>query len=467
MTNGSMLINGELCHGDESFSVVNPATGEVFAHAPECSQEQLEKAIEGAAGAFYTWRQDIELRRNALKRVAELIQSNCDEIAHLLTLEQGKPLNKAKSEVMTSSLQIQFAAATQIPVDVLQDTDQALIKVIHKPYGVVAAITPWNFPINIAMGKVATALIAGNTVILKPSPYTPLSTLKIAEVIKEALPAGVLNIVSGSDPLGTSLTAHPLIRKIDFTGSVGTGKRVAAAAAPDLKRFTLELGGNDPAIVLPDANPKKIAKAIFWGAFTNSGQVCIAAKRLYVHESIKEALTTELAALAEQTKVGNGLDENTRLGPINNQAQFERVTTLVEEAKGAGARVVTGGDALGEGYCFQNTILTDLDDNARIVQEEQFGPVLPILAYQDINDVISRANNTHFGLGSSIWTEDLPQAEALAERIEAGTTWVNQHLALSPLAPFGGTKWSGIGYIGGKWGIEGATELQVINIKRA
>jgi acyl-CoA reductase-like NAD-dependent aldehyde dehydrogenase len=316
------------------------------------------------------------------------------------------------------------------------------------------------------MGKVATALIAGNTVVLKPSPYTPLSTLKIAEVIKDALPAGVLNIISGSDPLGASLTAHPLIRKIDFTGSVGTGKRVASAAAPDLKRFTLELGGNDPAIVLPDANPKKIAKAIFWGAFTNSGQVCIAAKRLYVHESIKEALTTELAALAEQMKVGDGLDEDTKLGPINNQAQFERVTTLVEEAKRDGARVVAGGDALGQGYCFQNTLLTDLDDNARIVQEEQFGPVLPILAYEDINDVVSRANNTHFGLGASIWTEDLPQAEVLAERIEAGTTWVNQHLALSPLAPFGGSKWSGIGYIGGKWGIEGATELQVINIKR-
>ncbi len=467
MTIGSMLINGELYHGDDSFSVVNPATGEVFGHAPECRQAQLDKAIEGAAGAFYTWRQDIELRRNALKHVAELIQTNCDAIAHLLTLEQGKPLDKAKSEVRTSSLQVQFAAAAQIPVEVLQDTDQALIKLVHKPFGVVAAITPWNFPVSIAMGKVATALIAGNAVILKPSPYTPLSTLKIAEVIKDALPAGVLNIISGSDPLGAALTAHPLIRKIDFTGSVGTGKRVAAAAAPDLKRFTLELGGNDPAIVLPDANPKKIAKAIFWGAFANSGQVCIAAKRLYVHESIKEALTTELAALAEQAKVGNGLDEDTRLGPINNQAQFERVTTLVEEAKGAGARVVTGGDALGQGYCFQNTILTDLDDNARIVQEEQFGPVLPILAYQDINDVVSRANNTHFGLGSSIWTEDLPQAEVLAERIEAGTTWVNQHLALSPLAPFGGTKWSGVGYIGGKWGIEGATELQVINIKRA
>ncbi|MBL4606925.1 MAG: aldehyde dehydrogenase family protein [Pseudomonadales bacterium] len=462
-----MLINGELCNGEDSFPVVNPATAEVFAHAPECSQKQLESAIEGAAGAFYTWKQGIELRRNALKSMAEKIQANSDEIALLLTQEQGKPLDKAKSEVMTASLQIQFAAAAQIPVEVLQDTDQALIKLIHKPYGVVAAITPWNFPISIAFGKVATALIAGNTVILKPSPYTPLSTLKIAEVIKDALPRGVLNIISGSDPLGAKLTEHPLIRKIDFTGSVGTGKRVAAAAAPDLKRFTLELGGNDPAIVLADANPKRIAKALFWGAFSNSGQVCIAVKRVYVHESIKESLTQELAKLAEEATVGNGLDAGVRLGPINNKAQFERVTSLVEDAKSAGARIVTGGQASGEGFCFQNTILTNVDDNARIVKEEQFGPVLPILGFEDINDVVSRANSTHFGLGSSIWTEDLQQAEELAEHIEAGTTWVNQHLALSPLAPFGGTKWSGIGYIGGKWGIEGATELQVINIKRS
>ena len=462
-----MLINGKLCSGEDSFGVVNPAKAEVFAEAPECGPEQLAKAVEGSAEAFSSWRQDIDVRRNALKRMAEKIQANSDEIAALLAQEQGKPLKNAKQEVMTSSLQIQFAAAAQIPEEVLQDTDQALIKLIRKPYGVVAAITPWNFPISIAMGKVSTALIAGNTVVLKPSPYTPLSTLKIAEVIKDELPPGVLNIISGSDPLGASLTAHPLVRKIDFTGSVGTGKRVAAAAAPDLKRFTLELGGNDPAIVLPDANPEKIAKSIFWGAFTNSGQVCIAAKRLYVHESIKERLTTELAALADSIKVGDGMEEGTQLGPINNKAQFERVSALVDDAKKSGARVVAGGEALGQGYCFQNTILTDLDDNARIVQEEQFGPVLPVLSYTDVDEVINRANSTHFGLGASIWTEDLPQAEKLAERIEAGTTWVNQHLALSPLAPFGGTKWSGIGYIGGKWGIEGATELQVINIKRA
>ena len=462
-----MLINGQLCDGEGSFAVINPATGEGFSEAPECGPAQLEQAIEGANDAFASWRQDIDARRNALMSMAEKIQTNSDEIAALLTQEQGKPLKNAKQEVMGASLQIQFAASAQLPDEVLQDTDQAFIKLIRKPYGVVAAITPWNFPIAIAMGKVATALIAGNTVVLKPSPFTPLSTLKIAQVIQEALPPGVLNIITGSDPLGASLTAHPLIRKIDFTGSVGTGKRVAAAAAPDLKRYTLELGGNDPAIVLPDANPTKIAKAIFWGAFANSGQVCIAAKRLYVHASIKDQLTAELATLAESVKVGNGLEDGTLLGPINNQPQFERVSGLVEDAIKSGARVAAGGEALGQGFCYKNTILTDLDDDARIVQEEQFGPVLPILSYTDIDDVIERANSTHFGLGSSIWTEDLQQAETLAGRIEAGTTWVNQHLALSPLAPFGGTKWSGIGYIGGKWGVEGATQLQVINIKRA
>ena len=467
MSISRILINGELLSCSDSFSVINPARGEVFAQAPECDAQMLDAAVSGAHQAFSFWRQDISKRREALMAMAAKIQQHSAEIAHLLTLEQGKPLKQANSEVLASVIQIQMAANAEIPIEVLQDNDQALVKVIRKPYGVVAAITPWNYPVSIAMGKIATALVVGNTVVLKPSPFTPLSTLKIAELIKDDFPAGVLNIICGSDPLGASLTAHPAIRKIDFTGSVATGKKVAAAAAPDLKRITLELGGNDPAIVLADSDPEKIAKQLFWGAFTNSGQVCAAIKRIYVHESIKSDLEKALVSLAEKTRVGNGLDAETRLGPVNNKAQFERVKELVNDVRETGGTVLTGGDVVSEqGYCYQNTIVTDVADTDRIVVEEQFGPVVPILAYSDLDDAIARANNSHFGLDASIWSDNVDKAAEVAVEMQTGTAWVNQHLALTPLAPFGGSKCSGIGSINGKWGLEGATELQVINIKR-
>ncbi len=466
MNRYQLLITGQLSASTESFSVVNPASGDIFAHAPECREQQLNEAVEAAQHAFPQWRQAHDRRKSALLEMANAIQQNSEKIAEVLTLEQGKPLKHATREVMASALQIQFAANIELPVEVLQDTDDGRIELHHKPYGVVAAITPWNFPVSIAMGKVATALIAGNTVVLKPSPYTPLSTLLVGEAIQSVLPPGVLNIISGADPLGATLTAHPLVRKIDFTGSVNTGKRVARAASDDLKRVTLELGGNDAAIVLDDVQPKEIANKLFWGAFTNSGQVCIAIKRAYVHEAIYAQLVSELSQLAEKYAVGDGMDDKTALGPINNLAQFERVSSLVDDAKQHGARIETGGAPTGQGYGYHSTIITEAGDEMPIVAEEQFGPVLPILPYTDIDDAIERANRTHFGLGGSVWSADLDRATEVARQMQCGTAWVNQHLALSPIAPFGGSKWSGIGYINGRWGYEGATELQVVNIKR-
>lgn len=467
MIHAKLFINGEPCPVAEYFPVINPATAEVFAMAPRCEGPQLDRALTAAAQAFKSWQHDIQQRRQALGKMAEIIRDNSETLAVLLTQEQGKPLKQARSEVISAVLQIQMAASMALPQEILQDNAQHLIKLLRKPYGVVAAIVPWNFPVSIAMGKVATALIAGNTVLLKPSPYTPLATLKIAELSQGVFPPGVFNILSGLDELGAQLTQHPLVRKIDFTGSVNTGKKIAAVAAPDLKRLTLELGGNDPAIVLPDADPANIAKAVFWGAFTNSGQVCVAIKRLYVHESLAEALLHELAELARSTPVGNGLDEQVRLGPINNHAQFKRIRTLIEAAKQRGARVVAGGEALPQGYCLQPTILSELRDDEAVVVQEQFGPVLPVLTYREVDDAIARANNSHYGLGASLWSGNVETATILAEQLEAGTTWVNQHLALSPLAPFGGCKWSGLGAINGKWGMEGATQMQVINVKRA
>lgn len=468
MTDFRMLINGEMVSGNETFPVINPALGEPFAEAPECSDDQLEAAIRGAQDAFPAWSQDLPKRREMLMALGSAIQAKAPEIAKILTQEQGKPIDKATAEVMGSAIQVQIAAKLEIPTETIRDDDKGLIEVHRKPFGPVAAITPWNYPVAIAMGKVATALVAGNTVILKPSPFTPLSTLMVGEVIKDALPPGVMNVVSGRDPLGSKLTAHPTIRKIDFTGSVGTGKKVAAAAAPDLKRFTLELGGNDPAIVLPNANPKEIATRLFWGAFTNSGQVCTAVKRVYVHESIHDELVAQMAEIAESSKVGNGMDKGVALGPINNKPQFNRVKELVEDTVNIGGKIVTGGHAFDDrSFCFENTIITNVDDDSRIVAEEQFGPVLPFLTYSDINDAIYRANNTHFGLGASVWSSNIDEATEVASQLVCGTAWVNQHLALTPMAPFGGSKWSGIGYIHGHWGIEGATELQVINVKRS
>jgi acyl-CoA reductase-like NAD-dependent aldehyde dehydrogenase len=320
----------------------------------------------------------------------------------------------------------------------------------------------------LAAWKIAPALLAGNTIVLKPSPFTPLSTLKLGEIIRDALPPGVVNIVSGNDQLGAWITGHPAVRKISFTGSVATGKKVAAAVAPDLKRVTLELGGNDAAIVLDDASPKKVAEKLFWGAFTNSGQVCSAIKRLYVHESIYQPVLDELAAVAKSVKVGDGMQQDTQLGPLNNKMQFDRVNELLEDAKKHGARCVTGGAAPGGGgYFIAPTLVTGIAEGTRLVDEEQFGPALPVLPYRDVEDAVQRANRTMYGLSGSVWSSNPERAAELAGQLDCGTAWVNQHLAIVPNAPFGGAKWSGIGVENGPWGLLGFTELQTVNISKA
>ncbi|MCI3949721.1 MAG: aldehyde dehydrogenase family protein, partial [Acidimicrobiales bacterium] len=283
----------------------------------------------------------------------------------------------------------------------------ALVEVLRKPLGVVAAITPWNFPVSLASWKIAPALLAGNTMVLKPSPFTPLSSLRIGELLRAALPPGVLNVVSGGDALGGWMTAHPVPRKISFTGSVATGKRVAAAAAPDLKRVTLELGGNDPAILLDDVDPDAVVDKVFWAAFANNGQVCSAIKRVYVPEALYGRVVDALADRARAVRVGDGAAEGTELGPVNNRPQFERVAELVDDAVRGGARAVAGGSAReGSGYFFEPTILADVSDGTRIVDEEQFGPALPVIAYRDLDDAVERANATHFGLSGSVWSGD-------------------------------------------------------------
>jgi len=467
MAEFQMTIDGKAVSSKESFGVIDPSRGSAFAKAPECTREQLDAAMDSAATAFRPWSRDEARRRQVLRECAAALRARVEELARVLTQEQGKPLAKAIGEIHGTAFWFDYTASLEIPVEVVQDDASKRVEVRRRPLGVVGAITPWNFPVLLAAWKIAPALLAGNTVVIKPSPFTPLSTLALGEVLRPVLPPGVLNVVSGGDALGAWVSTHPAVRKVSFTGSVETGKKVAAAAAPDLKRITLELGGNDPAIILQDVDPAAIADKLFWGAFENSGQVCSAVKRVYVHESKYDALLSELAQRARAVKMGSGLEAGTELGPINNKPQFERVCGLVADALKSGARAVAGGaPRKGDGYFFEPTILADVAEGMRIVDEEQFGPALPVLTYRDVDDAVERANATMFGLSGSVWSKDSRRAADIAGRLECGTAWVNQHLDILPTTPFGGAKWSGIGVENGKWGLYGFTETQVIDIAK-
>jgi len=462
MTDVTMTIGGERVDAPSTFGVVNPATGAVHADAPDCSREQLDAAFAAAADAQSAWAADEDARRAALKAAAKAMGAAADRIGPVLTAEQGKPIAAATMEPHAVGYWLRYFAKLEMPREVIQDDEQAYAEVVRRPMGVVAAITPWNFPLVLAAWKLGPALLAGNTVVLKPSPFTPRSTLLLGEVLNEVLPPGVVNVVSGGDDLGKWMTAHPVPRKISFTGSVATGKHIAASAAPDLKRVTLELGGNDPAILLDDIDVDTVAAKLFEGAFDNCGQVCSAVKRVYVPASRHDELVDALAARAAATKVGDGMDPETQIGPIQNAPQFERVSGLVADALSSGATAVTGGKAMDRpGYFYEPTILTGASEGMRIVDEEQFGPALPVIPYTDENDAVARANATMFGLSGSVWSADPDRAGAVAERLECGTAWVNAHVALAPHQPFGGFKWSGIGVEGGPWGVAGFTDLQV------
>ncbi|MEV5570166.1 aldehyde dehydrogenase family protein [Spirillospora sp. NPDC052269] len=464
MAGYTMTIGGEAAAAAGTFGVVNPATGEVAEQAPDATREQLDAAMDAAQTARAGWRADEKARREALRAAADVLFARSEEIGRVITLEQGKPLGDATMEAVGAGVWLKYFADLELPREVIQDDASAFVEVVRRPLGVVAAITPWNFPLLLAAWKLGPALLAGNTVVLKPSPYTPLSSLLLGEALRDVLPPGVLNVVSGGDELGAWMTAHPVPRKISFTGSVATGKRVAASAAPDLKRVTLELGGNDPAILLDDVDPGAIADKLFGAAFMNNGQVCSAVKRVYAPEAIYDDVVEALATRAREAKVGDGTSEGVRFGPINNKPQFERVSELVADALAGGAKAAAGGRPMDRpGYFFEPTVLADAKDGTRIVDEEQFGPALPVIAYRDLDEAVARANGTHFGLSGSVWGGDADRAAEVAGRLECGTSWVNTHLALAPHQPFGGFKWSGVGVENGPWGVYGFTDLQVVH----
>jgi acyl-CoA reductase-like NAD-dependent aldehyde dehydrogenase len=463
LTDCAMTIGGDRVDAPARFGVVNPATGKVFAEAPECSREQLDAAMAAARSAASSWSADEDARRSALRAAAQALLDARDRMAPVLSAEQGKPLKAAAYEITEAARWLSYSADLPLARTVLQDDETGYAELVHRPLGVVAAITPWNFPILLAGWKLGPALLAGNTVVLKPSPFTPLSTLLIGEVLAPVLPPGVLNVVSGGDELGAWMTGHPAVRKISFTGSVPTGKAVAAAAAPDLKRFTLELGGNDAAIVLDDADPAAVERGLFWGAFINNGQICAGIKRIYVPEKLHDDLVDALAQRARKVRVGPGTEQGVQLGPIQNRPQFDRVGGLVADALAHGARAATGGKPMDrDGYFFEPTILTGAAEGTRIVDEEQFGPAVPVIAYRDLDDAVARANDTNYGLSGSVWSPDTDRAAAVAARLDCGTAFVNDHLTLQPYLPFGGAKWSGMGVENGPWGLHEFTALQVL-----
>ncbi|MFI1919616.1 aldehyde dehydrogenase family protein [Nocardia sp. NPDC020380] len=461
-----MTIGGRVAAVVDTFPVENPADAEVFAAAPAATVEQVDAAVTAARTAHPRWAAlPIDGRRAHLRKCGAALSAAADEIAALLTREQGKPLVKARAEVELSATWFSDTAGQDLAVEDLGDAG-AEIRLQHKPYGVVAAITPWNYPIILAVCKLAPALLAGNTVVLKPSPETPLSSLLMTEVLCEVLPSGVLNVVSGAGPVGRALVEHAGVDKVSFTGSVQTGLAIAASTAQRLQRPTLELGGNDAAIVLPDAPVAEIAERLFWAAFENSGQYCTAVKRVYAHRVVYSDLVDALRAQAEQVVVGDGMDPTTQLGPLVSAHQLDRVAALVEQAVAGGGQVVAGGRRLDRpGHFYAPTIVAGAEPDSRLVQEEQFGPVLPILPFDTVEEAVTQANSTTFGLGGSAWGESDRATEVAAE-LECGTAWINTHGDLRHGVPFGGYRQSGAGVEYGTLGLLEYTRPRVTHVRR-
>ena len=473
MQNYPLIINGETVTTAEHSEVINPATGAAFATCSKADVHIAQQAIGAASQAFGSWSKLPHAQRQAYcHQVAALMEANMAELMQLICQETGKPMGGlngvgAGMEVGGSAFWAHFTADLELPVEVLQDDDNGRVELHRKPLGVVASITPWNWPLLIATWHVIPALLAGNTVVIKPSPYTPITTLRMVELANTVLPPGVLNAVTGDGDVGGLLTSDPQIAKVVFTGSTPTGRKIMASASTTLKRLTLELGGNDAGIVLPGTNLEAALPAIFGCCFHNNGQTCAALKRLYVHHSQYDEVCQQMASMARAVKVGNGLEEGTELGPVQNAAQLAIVESLVASAKEEGGTILCGGERLaGDGYFYAPTVVAGLGNGARLVDEEPFGPVLPIIAYDSIEDVIALANNSDAGLGGSVWSDDIEAAQQLAGQLACGTVWINDHGAVQPNMPFGGVKQSGVGVEFGQEGLKEMTSCQSICIKK-
>ena len=468
MSNFALTIGGKATATPNTFEVFNPADETVVALCPQGTIELVDAAVASARRAYRTWSAVPDAERVAkLNAIADLIETHHKELAELVTREQGKTQSGpgANLELGGAATWTRVTAGLQLPEEVIQDDTSGRIVARRKPVGVVGSITPWNWPVMIAVWHAMPAIRVGCTVVIKPSPFTPLSTLRLVELMNQVLPPGVINVVTGDAAVGEHMTAHPGIDKIVFTGSVATGKRVMSNAAQTLKRLTLELGGNDAGIVLPGTNIEPLLEKLFWGCMLNTGQTCSALKRLFVHEAQYEDVVRRLASYCSNVPVGNGMDPKSLIGPLSNRMQRDKVAALVDEARARGARIVIGGERpRGPGYFYPLTVIADATDDMRVVKEEQFGPVIPILKYRTLEEAIERANSLDVGLGGSVWGNNPQEAAHLASRLECGTAWVNQHGMVNPLAPFGGVKQSGIGVEFNVEGLKEYTTLQVLNV---
>lgn len=469
MQDFALIIGGKRVAGAAgTMPVLNPATEEAFADCPVADTAQLEAAVATAKAAFPGWAATpVAERARLTAALANALLARKAEFARLLTREQGKPLDQAEGEILASVETLHgFAAmAPALAPRTVRDTPTQRVIEYRAPLGIVAAITPWNYPLVLLANKLGPALVAGNTLIAKPAPTTPLTTLALAEMACDLLPPGVFSALADRNDLGPALTTHPDIAKLAFTGSTATGRKALAAAAATVKRVTLELGGNDAALVLDDADPVATARAVYQGAMTNAGQVCLAVKRAYVPAAMMDAFCAELARLADATVLGAGDRPGVQMGPLQNRIQYDKVLAYLDDARAAGT-IIAGGTAPDRpGYFVAPTIVRDVDPHARIVREEQFGPILPVLAYDTVEDALAQINDSEYGLGATVWSADPLRAADVAARIESGTVWVNQHLALEPGLPYRGAKQSGFG---GELGVEGLyeyTQPRLVNIR--
>lgn len=469
-TNYVMTINGEAVVTKNTQPVYNPATRAVFAEVPDASKELLDDTVRAARQALGPWRNTpVSQRQAAMEGFADLLEAHSEELMTLLTREQGKPRAGAEFEVLGSVAWIRAIATQSLPDELVEETDERRVITRFTPVGVVGAIVPWNFPILLSIWKIAPALMAGCTLVLKPSPYTPLCDLKMVELAQQAFPPGVLSAVSGGDNLGKWITSHPGINKVAFTGSTETGRHVMRSAADTIKRVTLELGGNDPAIVLPDVDAKAIAPELFWAAFQNNAQFCNVSKRLYIHEDVYDEVRDALVEFIKANiKVGDGTLEDTDLGPIQNSMQYGKVKDYFADCHANGYNFALGGkiDENAKGWFVPVSLVDNPPENSRIVQEEPFGPILPLLKWSDEDDVIARANDTIYGLGATVWGKDLNAVERIGSQLEAGTVWLNEVHQYSPFQAFGGHKQSGLGCENSLHGLMEYTNWQTTTLKK-
>lgn len=466
----ALSIDGKNVTTTKSFDVFNPATKELIGKAPIASDDQVRAAITAAKNAQPSWAAKSDDERKAiLMQVAKVLEDNTPYLAEWITKEQGKPMSGPGSmfEMQACVGWTQVPASLDLPVEVVFEDETRKDELHRKPLGVVGAIAPWNWPLMIAIWQIIPSLRAGNTVVLKPSEYTTLGTLEMVRIINEVLPAGVLNTIAGGGDVGAQLVASDQIDKIMFTGSTATAKRIIETSGPNMSRLTLECGGNDPAIILPGTDIASKIGDLFWGAFINMGQTCACAKRLYVHENDYDQVVAALDEISGQMPMGNGMQEGIVLGPVQNQMQFDKVRELVDDAAANGAHVIRGGQPMGEDSLFYPiTLVGNIDNGSRLVDEEQFGPVLPIIKYKTVEEAIQKANDTPTGLGASVWADDLDNASEVAAQIESGTVWVNQHGTIHPMVPFGGIKSSGYGVEFGVEGLKSVTRPLVVSVKK-